>query len=806
MFRMLFLIAWRNLLRNRLVTVINLSGLAAGITSCILIFLYVDTEISYDQHWENNERIFRLNEEVRLQDKVDPFALTSMRVSKEISNQFPEVQEQTSLFNLPVQTVWYEGQSWSIENNYFADTSFLKIFPFKFVLGDPKTALREPKTLVISSEIAKRIFGEANPIGKTLRYSRNSYIVKGVIDPTANPSHFGKIDALLSASSMSPELESGLSTDYMQMSMYTYLMLKPEANRSGLEQKLNQWAGKAIAPWLVANNVNGAVRFSLIPVADIHFDTFYIYDTGIKGNRNYVIIFGSVAVFLLLIACFNYMNLTTAQSVKRSREVAVKKVAGASRKQLILQFMGESLLLTMLAFLLSLALVEVLLPIFNQITGNQTSLFSPLSSVRFWAALLGMLVLAAIAGAGYPAFYLSKLAPIQALRTAGGSGGRKGSTWFSKLLIVVQFTISIGLIASTMLVMLQVDYLRTVDPGFERSGIMVLQYPGGDSTMVQSNARFKSAFLKGPAIADLATGDHIPGSETGRLLFRYTGEGKTLEQPINIALADYDYQRLLGLKLSRGRWFSTEFKSDPTDAFVVNEACVKFLGMKEPLGSTLECGLGNGRIVGVVKDFNFASLHNAIEPMVFMLPKFNYGSTTGSRILLKINRNQVSEAIETVEKGWKELFPNHPVNYSFLDKNFDKLYEKEDIMVKVLGYFALLTILISCMGLFALSAWSTETRTKEIGIRKVLGASEKQIIMLVLRDFVLMVMVSFVIAVPIVVYFIQSWLNGFAFHTEISWSVLLISGLGALIIAAATISRHALKAAGEDPVKSLRYE
>ena len=806
MFKLLFLIAWRNLLRNRLVTLINLTGLAAGITSCILIFLYVDTELSYDQHWKDNDRIYRLNEIMNFQAKDDPFALTSMRVFNELKNRFSEVEKATSLFRIPEQTVWYEGNSFSFDDNYFADSSFLEVFPFELIKGNSKTALIEPKSIVISEDVAKTIFGDVDPIGKMLQYSKNSYKVTGVIDPKANPSHFGNISALLSINSMSSNLKQNISEDYGQLSMYSYFKLRELQDPKLVEQKINEWSLKTITPWLKTHQVDGKITFSLLPISDIHFDQYYTYDISAKGNKNYILIFGSVALFLLLIACFNYMNLTTAQSVKRAREIAVKKVAGASRKQLIMQFLGESLLLTCLSFIVSLALVELLLPIFNKITGNETSLFSPLSSIRFWLALIGMLILAAVAGAGYPAFYLSKLQPIQALRAAGNSPGKKGTNWFSKSLIVVQFTISIGLIASTLLVMDQVKFLRDYNPGFDREGIMVLNYPGGDSTLVQNNSKFKSAFLKGPAILDLATADQLPGSETSRLIFRSLSSQKPSDQAINAVFADYDYQRILNIQLKQGRWFSSEFTTDMQEAFVINESCIKFLGLTNPIGAELECGLGKGKIVGVVKDYNYSSLHNSIEPIVFMLPRFNYGKVVGSKILLKINKDQAQQAIATVEKGWKELFPTHPVNYTFLDQSFDKLYEKEDIMVKVLGYFALLTILISCMGLFALSAWTTETRTKEIGIRKVLGASEKQIVTLILRDFLLMVIISFLIAVPIVWYFIREWLDGFAFRTEISWGIIFMAGFGAVLIAVATVSRHAWKAAISDPVKSLRYE
>lgn len=809
MLKQILLISWRTLLRNRLVSSITIFGLAAGITSCILIFLFVDTELSFDKGWKDADRIYRVNEVIQLQDKQDPFALTSFIVGEEIKKNVLAVEDLARLYLIGEQTAWYDGKNFTVEYNYFADSSFFNILNFPFVQGDPKTALSKPKTVVISERLAQQIFGAEEPMGKLIRYARNSYTVTGIIKTTEIPNHLCDVDALMSMSSMAPETRQAMSADYMQLSSLTYLKVKSGIQKAVLEKQINDWSERVISPWLKENQLNGKVEFHAQLVQDIHFDTFYIYDLVRKGNKTYVIIFALVAVFLLLIACFNYMNLTTAQAVKRAREVAVKKVAGASRGQLARQFLGESFFLTLIAFLLSIALVELLLPGFNQITDNDSSLLDSLQGGHFWIFILLMLVLAGLAGGSYPAFYLARLQPMQVLRSnamSTGKGLKNPGRSLGKILVILQFGISVAIITATGVVLMQLHFLRNHELGFDKENVVSLSFPAGDTALAYKVDAMRNELKKDPSILGFATGYHVPGKKTGRILFYYSFHGKQENQPINMSFADYDYASLLGLKVVQGRWFSRDFGTDPQNAYVINESCARFLGLKDPIGKELESAFLKGRIIGVVKDYNYASLHAAIEPMVFMLPGIPGSPGTGTNALIRFREGQSKEVMKSVEQVWKNLFPNHPVNYFFLNESLDQLYRKEEIMVTVLSYFAVLTVVISCLGLFALAAFSTEKRTKEIGIRKVMGASVQQIVFIILKEFVVLVLLSIVIAAPLTWYFLRSWLDEFSYRIEIPVWFFILTGIFALFIACATVIIHAAKAALSNPIKALRYE
>jgi putative ABC transport system permease protein len=611
-------------------------------------------------------------------------------------------------------------------------------------------------------------------------------------------------------STVEAQQKSSLGEDYMLISCLTYLKLKKGADQEFVQNKINDWSKRVINPWLSENEVNGKVIFALQKIRDIHFDTYYIYDSVAKGNYTYVILFSCVALFLLLIACFNFMNLTTAQSVKRAKEIAIKKVAGANRKNIIVQFLGESILLTALALIIGIACVELILPAFNKVTNNDISLWSSFTSIRFWLFLSSMLIFTALAGSSYPAFYLSRLQPNEILRTSGNQAfvnGKLGlGKFFSKSLVILQFTISISIVAATFIVMLQLNHLRNHDMGFKKNDVMILRYPAGDTMLYNHSELIRNELKNIPGVIDIATGDHVPGEKTGRILFTHSNNGKERTQAINFSRADYNYPKLLGLSMVNGRWFSSNFADNFEGPIVINQACAKFLNLENPIGHTLKNGLSEGKIIGVIQDYNYASLKESIEPMVFMLASLPSGDVFGRTILIKSDPTNSSIAAEGVTETWKKLFPNHPLKYTYLSDSINSLYEKEDIMMKILGYFALLTILISCLGLFALSSYSTEKRTKEIGIRKVLGASNGQIIKLLLMEFIILVIIANLIATPITWYLMNKWLFEFAYRINIPFLVFIVTACVSIFIAALTVSIKARSAAQSNPVNSLRYE
>lgn len=804
------LIAWRRILRNRMISSITVFGLAAGIAACILIFLFVDTEMHYDTYWKDADRLYRITETIQLQDKTDPFALTSFSSGNDLKNQIPEFEAMTRLLPIGEQTVWQDAEVHTVKEAYFAEQGFFDLFDFPFEFGNPKTALAEPKSAVLTKETSERIFGQENPIGKMIRSSRNTYQITGVIDVNRFPSHLRDFEILFSMGSMSDEMRQGLTGDYMRMAMYTYVKLTPDANSEQVDKKISAWSDRVVSPWLTENGVSGKITFRLQSVEDIHFDTYYTYDLVRKGNFTYVIIFGCVAVFLLLIACFNFMNLNNAQAIKRAKEIAVKKVAGAGKWQIAKQFIGESAFLTGIAFIISIACVELLLPGFNAITNNTVSLFASLSAWRFWLVILIMLLITALAGGGYSAFFLSALQPVDVFKSAHIKSRNLGKAsiaqFFSKGLVVLQFTISVSIIVATILVLSQLDFLRNHENGFEKENTIVLRYPIGDTTWMSHASAIRHEFEQTPGIRAFASSDHAPGDKTGRLLFYMNINGKEETRVMNICQADYAYTDFLHLEIKSGRWFSKEYPSDIDGAFVINEACARDLGLENPIGLTLKNGYGEGKIIGVVKDFNYASLKEQIEPLVFSLSAVNPENVIGRTLLLKVDENQAQKAISHVQTTWKSLFPNYPFSYTMLEDSLDAMYEKEEIMLQVLGYFALLTIVISCLGLFALSAYATEKRNKEIGIRKVMGASVIQIIVLILKEFLALVFIAILLAIPMTWYVMNQWLESFAYHISISIWVFIATGFFAMIIATITVGIRATMAAIADPVKSLRYE
>lgn len=804
-----FKIALRNISRNKLYSFINIFGLAVGITACVLIFLYVKDELSYDKHHPDHERVFRVNTYVKLSGQNDNFAINAMPTGPALKADFPQVEEFVRVENVPNQTVWVDHQMFTEKNVAFADSSLFSVFLFPLAYGDPATALKEPLSAVISEEKAEAYFGDASAaLGKMLKFAARSYKVTGVMKKTTYRSHL-PVDIYLSMTSRpAPQLNH---QQFLQLGTSLYIKLKEGTTADEFESKLlPAFYNSRLKAWSEKNQFGGKITYRLQPVADIHFGNDLQYDMPGNVNPSYIYIFSFVAVFILLIACINYMNLATARSAKRAKEVGLRKVVGATRKQLIGQFIGESILISFLSIVLALVLVEVLLPVFNSLTGKDFTFVNILNG-SFGLFLLAAVLFVGVFAGSYPAFYLSRFQPVEVLKGNGFNAGRSGNPGmltrlFSpvnlrKALVIAQFVVSVVLIVSTIIVFSQLSFMKNKDLGFDKDQVMVITLPA-DSSVRANLQTVRNEFLKDPAVKGMATSFYVPGEQTGRLLFLVEENGKMAEKAMNIMGIDYDFIKVMDIDMAKGRNFSKDFATD-SSAVIINEAAAKYLGWTDPIGKKVAPGDPENKltVVGMVDDFNYASLHNPVEPLIMFL------SAEGNRMLsIKIAGGNISSTVSGIEKKWKAFDPRHPMEYFFLDENFNAKYKSEEKMLSVFGYFAALTILISCLGLFGLASFATEQRIKEIGIRKVLGASVANIVTMINKDFIILIIISFVFAFPVAWYFMDKWLQDFYYRIGIGWMPFVAAALAALLVAITTISIQALKAAYSNPVKALKYE
>ena len=790
-------IALRSLLRQKGYSFINIVGLAVGISACLLIALYIGDEVRYDAHNSKSNRIYRITSTMKLTEKSQALARSSYMLAPILKKDYPEIEDAVRLFPTQKQTVWYGDKVFQFEKAFFSEAGFFTMFDYQFIEGNPVNALKEPLSVVISDKVAEQFFGSSRGVlGKTLLFSKASCKITGVVKTQANPSHL-VWDVMLSAHSLPKAFTEQLEHDWFYMAQFTYILFTDATKRSGFESKLSALREQYVVPWLKQEKVQGDVTFSLQPLSDIHFNTSYEFDVAERTNKSYLAIFSIVGVFILLVACINYMNLATARSLKRAKEVAIRKTSGAKRLHLIYQFLGESTVIALIAVIVAVVLAEMLLPAFNQVTGK--TLVISLNPTFFFGAILLALFVGIVSGS-YPALYLAGFEPVDILKS---NKTAKGSAAFvRKALVVVQFAISVVLMIGTGVVYMQMQFMKTKDVGFQKDQILVVKVPLQDSSVSQRLQVIKNEFLQNPSITTVAGSGNVPGSPFGQILHFVQNGSKTEERPINIMTVDEDLLPMLGIKIVKGRGFSKEFTSDKQRGFIINEAAARSYGWQNPLGLKIQNGLGyDGEIIGVVKDFNFTSLHSPIEPLVIVLAQ-----QTPAFIMLKVKGENIASTVRFVEEKWSKFSTRYPMEYYFLDEHFDKQYRAEGRLQTVFTYFAAVTIVIACLGLFGLAAFAAEQRTKEIGIRKVLGASVMNIIGLLSKDFLKLVGIAIAVATPLAYWASSKWLQDFAYRIELGVGVFLAVAVLAVVIAFVTVAGQSWRAARANPVNSLKYE
>lgn len=788
---------WRIMLRNKVYTALNIIGLAVGISSCVLITLYIKDELSYDRQFDKAGRIYKIASSITTQGQEQLVSSIPFGFAPTLAQLYPDVEATVRLMSMPKRTVWFEKKMLNIEGLFYSDPTFFDLFNYHFILGNPVTALREPNTIILTRELAEKFFGSAPAaMGKQIRTSKHTFEVTGVIE---NPQRTHLVfTGLASMATLGRENLAEREQGWAFYHTYTYVLLQEQAQQQEFQDVVAKFGDQVVAPILRNDNLNHTVRFFPQPLTGIHLDHHVPGDPTPPGNRTNLSIFGFVAVFVLLIACINYTNLATARSAKRAHEVGLRKAVGADRSQLIGQFLSESLLMTLFATVLALALVEFLLPTFNLLTGKQIA-HAALLSPEMLLPLLAMVMLIALLAGGYPAFFLSGFNPMAVLRASNRPDS--GNAILRKALVVTQFSISIALIICTLVVVSQMNYLKNSNLGFDKEQVLVIAIPAGDTTLIKKAGTIKGELLQNPQVKQAAISTFVPGDEIGTSLFHFQNKGNYEERSLNAIWVGEGFLELLNTQMVAGQPFTRE-QANNQNSIIINEAAARLLGWHgDPVGRKVKAGNTELAVVGMVKDFNYQSLHHRVEPLL-LLPT----AAWARYMTLRLAPEDVRSTLGFIERKWQSFDPDHPMEYYFLDEHFDKQYRAEESMLTIFGYFTLLTILIACMGLFGLAAFTAEQRTKEIGIRKVLGSSVSEIVVLLSKDFALLVLIAIVIACPVAWYGMEKWLQDFAYRTPISVWIFILSGLAALLIATLTVSYKATRAAMTDPVQALRIE
>lgn len=802
-------IAFRNLLKYRFISFINLFGLTVGLTCCLLITTYILHELSYDKYHHEPQNVYRVTRAFRNPETGAPslhLGTIAPPFGPLLQNDFKEIRTITRLLPNGTTPMRYEDKMFNEQNVYFADENLFDVFKVKVVKGNPEKALSDPFCVMLSETVAKKYFGNDEPMNKMIRIDNNvNLMVTGVFESFPANTHIHP-EIMVSFNTLKDSAiygEQNLRTNWGNNSFFTYLLMPEGFKPENMEAQFPAFLDKHMPHDPEAKyKTSEWTSLSLQKLTDIHLRSHTDFEAEENGDIKRVYVFSAIALFVLLIACINYMNLSTARSALRAREIGVRKVVGAQRKEIIAQFLSESILVSYMALLLAFALTWVALPWLNKLSGQALSADLLLS----WEVLVPVLLVPFVVGilSGiYPALFMSSFRPVMVLKGMFKVGG--GNISFRQVLVTLQFAISIILIISTAVVFKQLRYMQQKSLGFDKEHVVTVPYNSGLSERWDA---FRNELLANINIKDAGRSSRIP---TGRLLDAMGSQidrGDSLaptNADIKFVSADHNFITTYGVKIVAGRNFSRDFSTD-TGSFLLNEAAVRVLGLKsneDALGKNFQYGNRRGKLIGVFNDFHFESMHQKIVPLVLLVPRNqnNYGN-----ISLKISGNNIPAALTHIEKTWRKFLPEVPYQYTFLDENFNRLYQAEQRQGTLFTVFACIAIFIACLGLFGLSAFAITQRIKEIGIRKVLGADVSTIVTLLSKDFLKLVAIAAVIAFPVAWYAMNNWLQDFAYRISIPVWIFLVAGILAALVALATISFQAIKAALANPVKSLRTE
>jgi putative ABC transport system permease protein len=800
-----FKIAWRNIKRHKAYSAINIIGLAIGITACLLILQYVTFELSYEDFHQKKDRIYRVQ-----QDRYDngklatQWAAGAYAAGNSFKDAVPEIEDYVKLLRRDMFIAKLNNQPFKIEKVFFASASFFNIFSYPLLEGDPKTVLLEPNTAVISQTTARNLFGTENAAGKILNLNqKENFTITGVFkDMPANTQL--QANMLLSyatfvksakADNFDPE------TGWLSDGCLTYLLLRKDANPKAVAAKFSPIVEKAVGAEL--KKFNAAVTYSLQPLTDIHLYSHLMYEPEPNGDGKTVYLLLAIAFFIVVIAWVNYINLATARAISRAKEVGVRKAVGSQHKQLIIQFLSESALLNGFALVLALLLMLAVIPAFNQLSGQHIS-YSLFTRIDFWLSLTGLFIAGVFLSGLYPAFVLSRFKPVEVLK--GKMIATKQGAILRKSLVVFQFTASLFLLIGTLTVYRQIQFMRKQPLGINIEQTLVVTPPVvTDSTFLRQMTAFKEDLLQYPSIRSITAMSTVPGQSVDWNAggIKLVGEDETKQKQYRVIGVDYDFINAFGLKLIAGRPFSKDFGTDP-HAVIFNKTGIELLGFNKPeeaIGKKIDFWGEQFTITGVSENFHQQSLREAYEPLILRLIPDGQGY-----FAIKTNPQQITATIEKVKAGWDTFFPGNTFDYFFLDEHFNNQYKADQKFGQVFGLFTALAILVACLGLFGLASFTTIQRTKEIGIRKVLGSSVVGILKLLYREFAILLLLAFVVAIPLAWFTTHKWLQGYSFRIGIHWSFFIIPFILIVVIAWLTVSFQSLKAALSNPIKSLKSE
>jgi putative ABC transport system permease protein len=799
----------RNLWRYKGFGLINILSLTIGLVGCLVIALFVWDEKQYDKFLPGSENIYRIYEERHEDNGLTYAACVPPAFATFLKNEYPEVSATTRILMRNDKFLLENGDKAAYEEKgMLVDSNFFQLFPVPFLNGDKNTALNEPNSVVVSESIARKYFGNENAMGKTLKIDKGDCIIKGVFADL--PEHFHlRIEYLLPMSAAAIPKERMEKWTWSQF--YTYVKLKPGAKIQSLQDKFQAFVKKGDFPTQEPSELSLVPFFQ--PLKDIHLkSSAFVYDNAVRGNETYVKALSLIALFVLIIACFNFINLATARSFRRAKEIGVRKVVGADRRQLVIQFIGETVLLSLFSMFLATGITTFIVPWLNEFTGKSIR-FHPLTNVPLALMIVAAGVVIGTFAGIYPALVLSRFQPITVLKSSKlvGSGG---TSWLRPALVVIQFTLSVLLIVSTIIVYRQTKYLNTKDLGFNKDQVVYFQVRDSLESNPKTLETFKSELRTSPNIVSVTSGYGLPGDQFAGDGVKLSNKEDEKQRPCNLFVGDYDYIKTLGLRLIAGRDFSREMTTDEKEAFIINETAVKEWGFGTPekaIGQPIYWNewapkdttqpVKKGKVIGVVQDYHYKNLHEKVSPSVIQIyPQVVY------KVAVKARTADMRGTIAFINKKWTQFVPAYPLDYKFMDETYGTMYKSEQKLSELLWIFTVMAIFIGCMGLFALAAFSAEQRTKEIGIRKVLGANIFNIVGLLSRNFLALVLLASLIAVPIAWWAMNNWLSDFPYRVNLNVWIFAIAVIAAVLVAFITVGVQSLKIATSNPVKDLRTE
>ena len=795
-----FKLAVRNILKHKFFSAINILGMSIGIAACLLILLYVVDELSFDRFHANADRIYQVGLQAKIGDQDVTTANTCPPMAETLVEEVPGVEAATRISNFwGTPSLKYGDKAFTEEKVFHADSNFFEFFGYKLLEGDIETALKEPNTVVLTRSIATKYFGNESPLGKLITVGgHQTYTITGVAEDAPLNSHF--IFKVLLSSASAEQMQRNA---WLNNFLYTYFRTDEHTNVSDIESKFPDLVTKYVGPEVERfmgvsmkdmEKSGGAYGYFTTPVTDIHLRSTTRDGLEPAGNIMYVYFFGGIGLFIVIIACINFMNLSTARSAGRAKEVGLRKTLGSLRSQMVRQFLAESILYSFLAVVVALVLCYLLLPQFNLLAGKQLGMTVFMQPV-FVVAIIALILFVGVVAGSYPAFYLTSFSAVEVLKGKVRAGMK--SKGVRSGLVVLQFGLSIFLIIFTGIVFQQIRFMQQRNLGIDKHNILIIPNAG---LLGEHKNAFKNSLAQQTGIVRSSyTNNSFPGVNNTTV---FKAAGSEQDRIMGLYYADYDHQEVMKFEMKQGRYFSRDFPSD-SSAILLNEAAVKEFGFIDPIGEEVIFNDDNKRqtlkVIGVYKDFNFESLKNKIRPLSIRLTNDSY------QLMIRYEGNP-AERVAAVEKLWKQLVPGQPFDYSFLDERFDELFRSEQRMGQLFTVFSCLAIFIACLGLFALAAFMAEQRTKEIGIRKVMGASTTGLTMMLSREFTRLVVIAFVPAAVAAWFVVDSWLDGFAYRVDISPWIFIGSGAVATSIAWFTVSFQSIKAAASNPVTSLRYE